>query len=616
MRSGRIWQGRALVCIGIVILSASILTVLAFFSMHRQREAIRALARANWLFSAENLRKELETRILEQSATALKSARESLRAVSGPTSRRLREETSSKAPFAQLLVARSDSVVVPRLTEAVPDPEPAAPALLWNRAASAPPAEALAIYTRLQQEAPLPAQKARAMARRAATLARLGHVEKANAIFTDLLSRYPDEVDPFGRPFALVSAFELHQAKLVRADFEGGRWDLSAELFDYYRSRFEDAGIVVGDGSIALYSRARSLGKSFRPEPDLAPGQVRFFSDRTTQYAYTPLSPGDFLVGVISPEWMNRDLLPKVVRDVAFPGRAAIVDPASSDSVIRFQSVFPFQGLRLEPDAALDSAISQASVAFGGVVLLAIAALGGSLVAMTRTLRAGADLLQLRTDLVNGVTHDLKTPLTIIRLYADTLSAGMMDESKRRSFAATIARQSQWLTALIDNVLDFSRIESGRKQYYFMAGSVGETVAKAVEIFQPGASGFQVDLCIAEGLPDIPHDPEALSRALLNLLGNAVKYSGDSRWIGVSVSRTETDIRVSVEDRGSGIPLEAQSRIFDRFYRGSGEAGKGGYGLGLFLANHAVQAHGGRIEVESSPGRGSRFDVILPWQKY
>jgi signal transduction histidine kinase len=190
------------------------------------------------------------------------------------------------------------------------------------------------------------------------------------------------------------------------------------------------------------------------------------------------------------------------------------------------------------------------------------------------------------------------------------------DEASRREYYGVITRESERLTRLIDNVLDFSRIEGGRQQYDISPGGVEPIVHEVVEAFRyPLAQqGFKVDVEIAPDLPDVPLDAPAMKQALANLMDNAIKYSGERRRLRVSARHTRDEVLVEVADEGLGIPPAETQRIFEKFYRiGRSETqGRRGSGVGLALVKHIVEAHGGRVSVESRLGEGSRFIVHLP----
>jgi signal transduction histidine kinase len=202
-------------------------------------------------------------------------------------------------------------------------------------------------------------------------------------------------------------------------------------------------------------------------------------------------------------------------------------------------------------------------------------------------------------------------------MFAETLLLGRAkSRDKEQEYYRIITRESERLTQLIDNVLDFARIESGRKQYQFAVENVGEVVRTTVESYRDELEqhGFQVQLEVEKGEIFAKMDPSAIAQALLNLLSNAEKYSKEQKEVSVSVKTDRDEVRIAVRDRGIGISQADQARIFEKFYRASDDFVRSvrGSGLGLSIANHTLEAHGGRIEVDSESGRGSTFTLVLP----
>jgi signal transduction histidine kinase len=228
-----------------------------------------------------------------------------------------------------------------------------------------------------------------------------------------------------------------------------------------------------------------------------------------------------------------------------------------------------------------------------------------------------SEVSRLKSEFVSNVSHELKTPLALIRMFGETLDSGIVtDEKDRRKFYGIIRKESERLTHLINNVLDFSRMDAGAKEYNFQEADLNEVVKSTLEAykFQISDSGFKIE----SELPDEPMilkiDKDAISQVLLNLLNNAVKYSEEDKNIHVKVRKDSSSAYISVSDHGIGIPQDELKKIFDKFYRVSAARTKEthGSGLGLTLAKHIVEAHGGSIEVESEVGKGSRFTVRIP----
>ena len=253
-------------------------------------------------------------------------------------------------------------------------------------------------------------------------------------------------------------------------------------------------------------------------------------------------------------------------------------------------------------------------LAFAFMTLIVLGVLIMGIVLLARDVARETNLNQMRADLVSGVSHELKTPLSVIRVYAETIDdVSDATVQERRHFAQAIVQETDRLRRLIDDVVDFSRIQQGERSYRLTVGSLSDVVSRTVEQFRRYAElhGFTVSTEIAAVLPPVAFDALSVEQAVMNLLDNAAKYSGDSTFIAVRVYQSDGSVTIKVQDRGVGIPADEQPRIFERFTRGS-HPDRGGYGLGLYLVRHIVQAHGGQVELSSAPGEGSRFRLLFP----
>jgi signal transduction histidine kinase len=241
----------------------------------------------------------------------------------------------------------------------------------------------------------------------------------------------------------------------------------------------------------------------------------------------------------------------------------------------------------------------------------------GGLVLTYRSVSKELALARLKSDFVSNVSHELRTPLSLIRLYAETLELGRVKaQDKVDEYYRIIRTESERLTALINNILDFSRIEAGRKEYEFRATNVAELVSNTLDTYrgQIDEQGFTFEQSIDSNIPPVRVDREAIARSLVNLVNNALKYSDREKFIGVKLYRTDSVLKLEVADRGIGIPRSEQSKIFEKFYRAGDPLvhNTKGSGLGLSLVRHIAHAHGGEVEVESTPGTGSKFTLTLP----
>ena len=226
-------------------------------------------------------------------------------------------------------------------------------------------------------------------------------------------------------------------------------------------------------------------------------------------------------------------------------------------------------------------------------------------------------LARLKSDFVSNVSHELRTPLALIRLYAETLELGRITtRDKKQEYYRIIRKESERLSALINNILDFSRIEAGRKEYEFRETDIAELIHNTLDSYryQIEQQGFAFEESIDPSLPKVYVDREAIARALVNLVNNALKYSADEKFLGVKLYGANGSLKLEVADHGIGITRREQSKIFEKFYR-TGDPlvhNTKGSGLGLSLVRHITQAHGGEIVVESTPGKGSKFTLSLP----
>jgi two-component system phosphate regulon sensor histidine kinase PhoR len=229
-------------------------------------------------------------------------------------------------------------------------------------------------------------------------------------------------------------------------------------------------------------------------------------------------------------------------------------------------------------------------------------------------------LAALKSDFVANVSHELKTPLSLVRMFGEMLlSDRIPSDEKRRQYLGIIVSESERLTALIENVLDFARVERGKAAYEFAPAQLGEVVSRAVEIYRYRAEreGMEVSLRVADGLPLASLDARAMELAVINLLDNALKYAKEGGRVDVAVEQSGRAVKVRVSDRGPGIEREEQDRIFERFVRGrhAGETRARGSGIGLALVKHIAESHGGKVGVRSpvtEDGRGSAFEIAIP----
>jgi two-component system phosphate regulon sensor histidine kinase PhoR len=252
-------------------------------------------------------------------------------------------------------------------------------------------------------------------------------------------------------------------------------------------------------------------------------------------------------------------------------------------------------------------------------VSFAAAAIGGGVI-VTVLLGRRARLARLQGDLLGNVSHELKTPLSAIRMYAQTLQSGAVDSDAQaaRACVDAIARETEWLGAMIERLLTWRAAARDRDNLEFVTAAVadvvGETAARFARMLPPGDADFAV--AVSTQLP-VRHDRNALASVLMNLLTNAYKYTRPPRRISLRAEDRDGNVVLTVQDNGIGIPERERRRIFEAFHRVESKpaAGAGGAGLGLAIVDALVKSHRGTVAVDSGEGEGSTFVVTLPAER-
>ncbi|MEO5713886.1 MAG: HAMP domain-containing sensor histidine kinase [Luteolibacter sp.] len=277
-------------------------------------------------------------------------------------------------------------------------------------------------------------------------------------------------------------------------------------------------------------------------------------------------------------------------------------------------------GLRLEIIAArpalFEASARQQARWTLGLLAFAVAISGGALFFIHRAVERERRLNALKSDFVASVSHELRAPVASIRLMADALNAGKIEPHTVSEFHRLISREGARLTTLIENVLDFARIEQGRKQWHFEPCDLGALLGETLGIMEPLAAEKSISLVVVEPLPAVEAnvDPGAIQQALVNLLDNAIKFSPAGSQVEIRLHSGEAGWEIRITDQGPGIPPAEQQRVFEKFHRLGSELRREtqGTGIGLSLVKAVAEAHGGRVSLESVPGQGSTFIFIGP----
>ncbi len=317
-----------------------------------------------------------------------------------------------------------------------------------------------------------------------------------------------------------------------------------------------------------------------------------------------------------TPEGLVGKLLSEVV--------AARAGALSGDELADHALPAPLQDFRLVAVPLGEDPVASASlrnrVLYIVLLVFFYATLAVGVVFVARALYRETKLSRLKTDFVSLVSHELRTPLTSIRMFIEMLSLGrVQDTAQQQEVLGMLARETERLSGLIERVLDWARIESGRKNYRREPTQVEDIVDLALAAFRAQRLDVQLTLLreVPAGLPPIVVDRDAVGGAVLNLLQNAFKYTGADKRIIIRARQEKKRVLIEVEDNGMGIAPRDRKRVFDRFYRVDNLLTRRteGSGLGLSIAKRIIEAQGGKIAVRSEPGKGSTFSVAFPGAK-
>jgi len=480
---------------------------------------------------------------------------------------------------------------------------------------------------------------------RAGALLRLARCFRTSGKKLDALPIYARLLNEDGRAFegtpislvarqARCSVFEAlgqagdlrREAETLASDLERGRWPLTRAAAQLCASDAARWGIpplpdqsereLLADGLSALWQRLSQPGSAASGREVISPGRedsvVTIWNrsgERVSALVASPRFVAAQWLGAINPVLREqrvimtlhngtRGLPPGTVRRTDETGLPWTVVAAASD-----------------PEAERDQYRQRRRLLVSGFLMLGVLVIVAGYLIFRATSREFA-AARLQSDFVAAVSHEFRTPLTSLRQFTDMLREHktLSDERRELCYEAQ-SRSAARLTRLVESLLDFGRMEGGARLYHLEPVDCARLAHRVLEEFRSEvqSSGFQIALS-AQDNAEADADGEALERALWNLLDNALKYSGDSREIEVDVRRVGSEARIAVRDRGLGIPACEQVLIFRKFQRGDDAIRLGikGTGIGLTMVDHIMKAHHGRVEVESEPGQGSTFTLVLP----
>ena len=507
--------------------------------------------------------------------------------------------------------------------------------------------EAIDVYTEALAAAGDRAQAAYARLLRGRALLAAGRRDEALRDYEAVLGSSRDIVDEHGVPLALYAATRLLEvgvhraavADVVRNTLSDPRWLSPTALYllrDLAASQRSATDSTEGagerdrahaiDARLACTEQAIALQRDF-PRLGLAIGGARMHN---AEARWVPYGGPAWLVGRAAPLGGDGDIVVAVwahslfatVEDAILEsnGTAAELVVASGDEADGefLGAAFPGLMVRFGSPAAMSQPGWDVRRWFYRVALVFVVSVtlfGAYFV--SRDVRRELRLAEMRSRFVSAVSHELKTPLTAIRMFAETLQLGRSpDPATQAEYLETIVNESERLTRLLNNILDFSKIERGKKEYRRRPDDLADIVRASARAMQYPLEQqqFTLHVEVQDGLPPANVDRDAIEQAILNLLANAMKYSGDSRVIALRLTRADGEAVIEVADRGVGIAPDEQRKIFEQFYRVPTKDNDGipGTGLGLTLVRHIAEGHGGKVTVQSAPGEGSTFAVRVP----
>jgi len=487
--------------------------------------------------------------------------------------------------------------------------------------------------------------RAEALVRLARNLRKSNQRKEALAVYQDL--ERLGSVPVGGEPAELVARAarctvleelkqfpELHRtAARLHADLQQGRWQLdrASYLFHAQEAQRRSGSQAATDGGLALaaavealweqWQESRRAGENWKGWRSIpAPGASVLAVWRGTPEKLAALVAGPrYLEARWQDLWRDPAVAVtltdagghRVLGQPAVPGQRQVVRHAG-------ETQLPWS-LGLAGRGGNDSFRARRPLMLAGLALIALLVTGGSYF-IARGIARELAVARLQSDFVSAVSHEFRTPLTSMSHLTELLEGGAVTaEERRRQYYGLLARETRRLRHLVESLLSFGRMEAGALEYRFQPLDPGELAREVAAEFQAeaGSGDHRIEVSVGDALPPVRADREALARALWNLLDNAVKYSPGSPSVRLEVAGEAERVAVRVRDEGLGIPADERKEIFRKFVRGAAAraANVKGTGIGLALVEHIVKAHGGEMRVESEPGKGSTFTILLPGAK-
>ena len=449
-------------------------------------------------------------------------------------------------------------------------------------------------------------------------------------------------------PASLVAAYEAGELQREQGpasgalefyrDLVNGRWRLDRPRYLFYSASASEwlaADAASPDAVARLRETEQQKLRLTRAVEEFLKRPSRLIeTDATTHIAFW--QPDPFAAIVLSEDFLNRRVWPRTFStnssgnlEVALldanggllfgPAPAAAPQPFGMRVVQDADFIWRIRTQARDPRLLYADLANRQNLYLGMLLLLVTLLIFGTYLT-ARTVRKELEIARMKSEFVSTVSHEFRSPLAGIRQLGELLMRGRVrDDERRQEYYRLITKESDRLGRLIENLLDFSRMEEGRKEYRPEPLELADWLKRvAAEFESESAEGnVRVSLSVPSELPTVLVDREALGCAVHNLLDNAVKYTPGSDTVWLEAEPVNGGVSIHVRDRGIGITAEEKKHVFEKFYRGGGEIRKRvkGAGLGLSLVRHIVEAHGGTVECQSRPGEGSTFTIHLAARK-
>jgi len=508
---------------------------------------------------------------------------------------------------------------------------------------------------------------------------KIGKPEEAFKTYDTLLISYTDVYIQGNIPLGMVALLEsgllyleihdtvncLETINSLLIQFKDSRWSINYPLYFNILSKIKDViNLLENDGgsAVALIQKSKSLLKSVSvlerrtayllavtdaagliqsaqtSNADNLNKRYLFDSEGNSYFVFLSSLQTHGQWGLIyKQDYLLQDILTAYIKEIAgksvfhweivnnyddvLLGSENIITDANPVK-IPFSSSLPKWTLVIYPESGgvFLSFIKTRDGIFFYIFLLIVIILACGLFFTLFTVNNELRLMRMKSNFITTVSHEFRSPLTLIRQMAEMLDSGRVaNQERQQKYYSAMVQESERLSHLIDNILDFSKMEAGQKKLSFEKGNLAELVEEMAISYQHNMmdKGFRINYILPEPIADCVFDKEAIKQVVQNLIDNSCKYSGNSKIIDVEVTQADSGVAISVKDYGIGINKDEQDKIFSRFYRAGDELTQKvkGSGIGLTIVKQLVEAHKGMVKLKSEPGKGSVFKIVLPLNK-